>query len=59
MTGFGFVLIVAGITSFLFPGFNGLLVERSQVSTGEGQILGAVLIVGGLILLNLEKLRSK
>lgn len=59
MTGFGYVLIVAGVTSFLFPGFNGVLVERSEVTTGEGQILGAVLIVGGLILLSLDKLRSK
>ena len=51
----GFALIAAGICSYLFPGFNGVLFERSNVTTGEGQMLGAVLFVGGLILLAMTR----
>jgi hypothetical protein len=52
-TGIG--LIVAGALSYLFPGFNGFLFERSNVTTGEGQIVGAILFVGGLILVALAQ----
>ncbi len=51
----GIDLIVAGICSYLFPGFNGILFERSNISTGEGQIVGAILVVGGLILIALTR----
>jgi hypothetical protein len=51
----GFGLLAAGACSFLFPGFNGVLFERSNVTTGEGQILGAILFVGGLILLAMTR----
>lgn len=49
----GIGLMMAGALTFLFPGFNGILFEGTTLTPGEGQILTAVLCVGGLILLAL------
>lgn len=54
MRGLGIALIVAGALSWFFPGFNGFFFERSNISSGEGQIIGAILTVGGLILIALS-----
>jgi hypothetical protein len=51
----GIGLTVAGVVSFLFPGFNGMFFERSSITAGDGQIVGAILIVGGLILIALAR----
>lgn len=51
----GIELTVAGVVSYLFPGFNGIFFERSNITTGEGQIVGAILVVGGLILVALAR----
>jgi hypothetical protein len=55
----GVVLIFAGIISYLFPGFNGVLFERSNMSVGEAHILGAVLFVGGLILIAIKSTQDR
>lgn len=39
-------LLVAGLTSWITPGFNGLAFDASDVSSGEGQIVGAIFMVG-------------
>jgi hypothetical protein len=59
MNGAGYALIGLGVITFLFPTFNGLLADSANRTTGEGQILGAVFFIGGLILLNLDKMKRK
>jgi hypothetical protein len=51
----GIGLIIGGIGSYPFPGFNGIFFDRSNITTGEGQILGAILFVGGLILVAIAR----
>lgn len=55
MQAIGIGLIIGGIGSYFFPGFNGFFFEPSNMTTGEGQILGAVLFVGGLILIAIDR----
>ena len=59
MWALGVILVAGGIISFIVPGFNGILFERSNVSAGDGQIIGAILVVGGLILIAIDKMRTK
>lgn len=35
-----------GVASWIWPTFNGILFEPSQVSVGEGRIIAAIFIVG-------------
>lgn len=42
-------LLVAGILSWYDPGFNGFWAEASNVSAGDGRIIGAIFIVGAAI----------
>lgn len=44
--GFG----VSGILSWYMPGFGGLFATPAAVTPGEGQIVGAVLVVGAALL---------
>jgi hypothetical protein len=39
-----------GIGSWYMPGFNGVLSAPTHVSAGEGQIVGAIFLVGAAIL---------
>jgi len=49
-TGMAIALGIAGLGAWLLPGWNGLLFPASDTSAGEGQDLGAVLVVGALVL---------
>jgi hypothetical protein len=51
-------LIVAGICSYLFPGF-GIFFDPSNVSPEEGHIVGAILGTGGLILFVISDRKKK
>jgi hypothetical protein len=42
-------LAIAGLSSWYWPGFNGIWFSPSNVTTGEGHIIGAILIVGAAI----------
>jgi hypothetical protein len=42
--------IVAGVTSWSYPAFNGFLFEAASVSAGEGRIVGAIFLVGAALL---------
>jgi hypothetical protein len=44
------ILFIAGACSWLFPGWNGFLFAASDVSAGQGETIGAILIVGALVL---------
>ena len=43
-------MLVAGLLSWFAPSFNGFLFEPSNVTDGEGRIVGAILTVGAAIL---------
>jgi hypothetical protein len=55
----GYWLIAAGVLSFLFPNWHGSAFEDSNISAGTNQIIGAILFIGGLILIALEKNKQK
>jgi hypothetical protein len=40
---------------WFFPSWNGLFVDPSGISLGEGRIVSAIFLVGGLILFYLPK----
>jgi hypothetical protein len=42
-------LAALGLASWYMPGFNGFLFTPSSVSAGDGQIVGAIFLVGGAI----------
>ena len=46
----GLGLIAGGISSWFFPQWQGLFWAPADVTTGEGRIIGAILIVGGCLL---------
>jgi hypothetical protein len=48
-------LAVAGVVTWLFPGFNGYFFDASDVSAGEAQIAGAVLLSGAAIVWFIRK----
>jgi hypothetical protein len=41
--------LIAGLTSWMWPGFNGFVASPSDISAGEGRIVGAVFFVGASI----------
>lgn len=43
-------LLIAGLTSWYAPGFNGFWSAPSEVTDGEGRIVGAIFLVGALLL---------
>src|SRR6266568_2127863 len=43
----GIGLAIEGIGSWFFPQFQGFFFEPTNVTTSEGRIIGAILIVGG------------
>jgi hypothetical protein len=42
--------VIGGLVSWYWPGFNGIFFSSSDISVGDGRIIGAVFIVGGAIL---------
>jgi len=57
--GLGIGLIVGGIVSWFFPKFQGVFFGPADVTTGEGRIIGAIFVVGGLLLCFLSPGESK
>jgi len=47
--GIAVALLMAGVTSWYAPGFNGFWSDASDVSDGEGRIVGAIFTVGAII----------
>ncbi|PHS23476.1 MAG: hypothetical protein COA84_11130 [Robiginitomaculum sp.] len=47
--GFAVVLGMAGVMSWYWPTYNGFWSPPVDVSVGEGHIIGAIFIVGGMI----------
>ncbi len=47
---FAIILIASGIISYSWPGFNGLFSDAANITTGEGRIIAAIYITGGLLL---------
>lgn len=35
---------IAGLTSWMWPGFNGFFFQPSNISLGDGRIVGAIFI---------------
>jgi hypothetical protein len=50
----GIILVAMAAMEWFFPGWNGFFFERRSITTGEAQIMAAVLFVGGLLLIFLE-----
>ena len=55
----GIGLIIGGIGSWFFPQFQNVLFEPANITVGEGKIIGAILVVGGLLLYFLSPRASK
>jgi hypothetical protein len=51
----GYWLIAAAVLAFIFPNFHGVLFEGMSISAGDSWIIGAIFLVGGLILIALDK----
>lgn len=47
--GVAVILAILGAESWLWPQWNGTLFPPSDVSTGDGHIIGAIFIVGAVI----------
>jgi hypothetical protein len=47
--GVALVLAIVGIMSWFWPQWNGTLFPPSDVSAGEGHIIGAIFIVGAAV----------
>lgn len=52
-----FIIGFAGVFSYLFPTWNGIFFESSKDST-VGQIIGAILFIGAVILYYLPEKTS-
>ena len=58
MQSLGVGLMAAGVSEWFWPGYNGAFLKASHFTPGEGQILAAVLFIGGAILFSLNKGKS-
>lgn len=47
---FAGLLVIIGFVSWTYPGFNGFIFPPADVSTGDGHIVGAIFLVGGVLL---------
>jgi hypothetical protein len=43
-------MLIAGAGSWYWPGFNGVFSAPADITTGDGRIIGAILLVGAAIL---------
>jgi Flp pilus assembly protein protease CpaA len=55
----GYWLIAAAVLAFAFPNFHGVWFEGMNITAGDSWIIAAIFLVGGLILIALDKQKEK
>lgn len=57
--GLGIAALLAGLQSWNFPGWNGFFVAASDVSVGDGRIIGAIFFAVALVLFGMVSPNQK